>query len=163
MSYQDKIKSLNEALKRRLELKALGQSLVMTNGCFDLLHPGHLRYLEEARNLGDCLMVAINDDDSVRRLKGPERPIRALSERSEMLAGLAMVDLVVAFPEDEPKAIIEFIKPDILVKGGDWAVKDIVGAKETLALGGRVYSLSLSKGFSTTSLIDKIKAMAVPR
>jgi D-beta-D-heptose 7-phosphate kinase/D-beta-D-heptose 1-phosphate adenosyltransferase len=156
MGYLAKILTQEEALARRLELAEAGQILVMTNGCFDLPHPGHLRYLEEARALGDYLLVALNDDLSIKRLKGPQRPIRPEGERAEMLAGLEMVDGVVSFAEDTPLRLIELIKPDVLVKGGDWAPADIVGGPETLARGGRVLSLSLTKGFSTTDLIARI-------
>ncbi|MDR0548927.1 MAG: D-glycero-beta-D-manno-heptose 1-phosphate adenylyltransferase [Deltaproteobacteria bacterium] len=160
MSYRDKILTLDEAIDDREGLEALGRTLVMTNGCFDLLHPGHLRYLDEARSLGDYLLVAINDDASVKRLKGPLRPIRPLKDRIEMLAALQMVSAVVSFTEDTPLRIIELIKPNILVKGGDFSVEDIVGGPETIARGGQVRSLKFAKGYSTTSLIAKIQSLA---
>jgi D-beta-D-heptose 7-phosphate kinase/D-beta-D-heptose 1-phosphate adenosyltransferase len=155
--YLDKILTPTQALARREELAQSSRVLVMTNGCFDLLHPGHLRYLAEARALGDFLLVALNDDQSIKRLKGPKRPICPEKDRAKMLAGLEMVDAVVVFSEDTPFNLINSLKPDILVKGGDWAVENIVGGPETLARGGRVLSLSLEDGYSTTNLIAKIR------
>jgi rfaE bifunctional protein nucleotidyltransferase chain/domain len=128
----------------------------MTNGCFDLLHPGHLKYLAEARALGDHLLAALNSDSSIRRLKGPRRPVRPQADRAQMLAGLEMVDSVVIFEEDTPSELIEKLRPDILVKGGDWPADQIAGGPQTLARGGRVLSLSLLDGYSTTNLIDRI-------
>ena len=116
--------------------RAAGARIVFTNGCFDLLHPGHVRYLEAARALGDVLVVGLNDDASVRRLKGPGRPILPLAERAEVLAGLAAVDHVSPFAEDTPLALIEALAPDVLVKGADWAADDIVGRDQVLARGG---------------------------
>ena len=130
--------------------------MVFTNGCFDLLHEGHLNYLSETRALGDFLLVGLNSDSSVRRLKGPSRPIRDQEERSLMLAALVMVDAVTIFDEDTPLRLIEAVKPHILAKGGDWAVKDIVGGPETISRGGDVVSLSFTKGRSTSSLIERI-------
>jgi rfaE bifunctional protein nucleotidyltransferase chain/domain len=155
-SYRSKILTLGEAASKRAELAGAGLKLVFTNGCFDLLHSGHLDYLEQARGLGDFLLVGLNSDASVRRLKGGSRPILAETERASMLAALAMVDAVTLFGEDTPLALIEALKPDLLVKGGDWAVEDIVGGPQTLARGGRVESLVLKRGFSTTALIGRI-------
>ncbi|MDR1084237.1 MAG: adenylyltransferase/cytidyltransferase family protein [Deltaproteobacteria bacterium] len=158
MRFWDKITTQEQAALWRTELLALKKVLVMTNGCFDLLHPGHLCYLEEARQLGDYLLVAVNSDDSISRLKGPQRPIRPEKERCLMLAGLEMVSRVVLFSEDTPFNLIELLKPDILVKGGDWPPDKIVGGPETLARGGLVRSLSLLDGYSTTNLIENILA-----
>jgi rfaE bifunctional protein nucleotidyltransferase chain/domain len=130
--------------------------VVFTNGCFDILHVGHTRYLRDARALGDLLVVGLNSDASVRRLKGPQRPIQVESDRAELLASLTMVDFVVVFDEDTPDAVIEKISPDILVKGGDWPVEKIAGSKFVLAKGGEVKSLPFHPGHSTTSLIERI-------
>lgn len=130
--------------------------IVFTNGCFDILHVGHTRYLRDARALGDVLVVGINADASVKRLKGPERPIQNEDDRAEILASLASVDFVVRFDEDTPLALIEAIAPDVLVKGGDWPVEKIVGSNFVLARGGDVRSLPFHPGKSTTSLIERI-------
>jgi len=135
-----------------------GTRVVFTNGCFDLVHAGHVRYLEAARALGDVLVVALNDDASVRRLKGAGRPILALAERAEVLAGLTAVDHLVAFAEDTPLALIEMLQPDVLVKGADWAADDIVGRDVVLARGGRVERIDLVPGLSTSEIIRRIRA-----
>jgi D-beta-D-heptose 7-phosphate kinase/D-beta-D-heptose 1-phosphate adenosyltransferase len=140
-----------------LAARALGERIVMTNGCFDLLHPGHLDYLEEARSLGNRLVVAINDDMSVSKLKGPERPINPLVSRARMLAGLQAVDWVVSFSEDTPARLIAEVNPDVLVKGGDYHIENVVGAQTVLNAGGTVHVLSFIEGCSTTSLIEKIQ------
>ena len=137
-----------------------GTRVVFTNGCFDLVHAGHVRYLEAARALGDVLVVALNDDASVRRLKGAGRPILALAERAEVLAGLTAVDHLVAFAEDTPLALIEILQPDVLVKGADWAADDIVGRDVVLARGGRVERIDLVPGLSTSEIIRRIRASA---
>jgi len=146
------------ALQRRLTTaRDRGDRVVFTNGCFDLLHPGHVRYLEAARALGDRLVVGLNDDASVRRLKGSPRPILDVTERSEVLCGLAAVDDVVVFAEDSPLALIEVLRPDVLVKGADWAEADIVGATQVRRWGGRVERLDLVPGVSTTELIRRLR------
>jgi rfaE bifunctional protein nucleotidyltransferase chain/domain len=155
-NYKDKIVSPGEALAIRERLRASGRKIVFTNGCFDLLHPGHLAYLREARDLGDFLIVGLNSDASVKRLKGPLRPVRDERERAVMLAALLMVDAVVIFGEDTPLELIKALRPDFLVKGGDWAPENIVGGAETIAAGGSVRSLSMMTGHSTTSLIERI-------
>ena len=132
-----------------------GGVVVFTNGVFDLLHPGHVRYLTEARRLGDVLIVGINSDRSVRANKGPERPINRAEERSELLLGLACVDAAAVFDEDTPLSIITQIQPDILVKGADWGPNNIVGRDVVEARGGRVVRVDLAEGFSTTNLIKK--------
>jgi len=134
-----------------------GASIVFTNGCFDLLHSGPLTLLQIAAAQGDRLIVAVNDDASVRRIKGPDRPLTPWAERAELLAGLAAVDWVVGFSEATPQALIDEIQPDILVKGGDWSVDQIVGAKRVQARGGRVVRVPLRSGCSTTALLQKIR------
>jgi D-beta-D-heptose 7-phosphate kinase/D-beta-D-heptose 1-phosphate adenosyltransferase len=133
------------------------QKVVMTNGCFDILHAGHVSYLEEAKRLGDKLIVAVNSDESVKRLKGEARPINALERRMQVLAGLQAVDWVVSFSEDTPAGLVADILPDILVKGGDWKVEEIAGGEAVVANGGEVISLSFKEGHSTTAIIDLIK------
>lgn len=140
------------------QAKARGEKIVMTNGCFDILHPGHVSYLENARKLGDRLIVAVNSDDSVKRLKGESRPINDLNARMSVLAGLSSVDWLVPFNEDTPQALIAEILPDLLVKGGDYKPEEIAGAKEVLANGGDVQVLNFENGCSTTNVIEKIKA-----
>jgi D-beta-D-heptose 7-phosphate kinase/D-beta-D-heptose 1-phosphate adenosyltransferase len=132
-----------------------GRTVVFTNGVFDLLHPGHARYLNEARRLGDVLIVGINSDRSVQANKGPSRPINTAEDRAEVLRALAVVDAVVIFDEDTPLEIIASLEPDVLVKGADWGPHAIVGRAEVEARGGRVVRLDLLEGFSTTDLIDK--------
>jgi len=134
-----------------------GRRVVMTNGCFDVLHIGHLRYLEEARALGDALIVAVNDDASVRRLKGDSRPLNGLADRMGLLAGLRCVDAVVAFSEDTPARLIEAVGPDVLVKGGDYCVDQIAGADSVMARGGEVQVLAFHDGYSTTGLIERAR------
>ncbi|MEM7358596.1 MAG: D-glycero-beta-D-manno-heptose 1-phosphate adenylyltransferase [Pseudomonadota bacterium] len=136
----------------------LSRPLVFTNGCFDILHRGHTTYLEQARNLGASLIVAVNTDESVRRQeKGSDRPINGLEDRMSVLASLACIDAVVSFDEDTPLALIQQVMPDHLVKGGDWDVKDIVGSAEVRANGGQVHSLQFQFERSTTSLIQRIR------
>ncbi len=139
------------------EAQSNGETIVMTNGCFDLLHPGHVSYLKNAKLLGDRLIVAVNSDDSVSRLKGPERPINPVSHRMDVLAGLQSVDWVVPFTEDTPQRIIAKLLPNILVKGGDYAIKDIAGGKEVMANGGSVKVLNFEDGCSTSNIINSIK------
>jgi D-glycero-beta-D-manno-heptose 1-phosphate adenylyltransferase len=132
--------------------------VVFTNGVFDLLHPGHLHYLQEARKLGDALVVGVNSDRSVRALaKGGDRPINSEADRAEVLAALACVDLVVIFDEDTPHAIVSALRPDILVKGADWGADEIVGRDIVEARGGRVVRIPVVEGYSTTKLIERIK------
>ena len=140
------------------QAKARGEKIVMTNGCFDILHPGHVSYLENARKLGDRLIVAVNSDNSVKRLKGESRPINDLNARMSVLAGLSSADWLVPFNEDTPQALIAEILPDLLVKGGDYKPEEIAGAKEILANGGDVQVLNFENGCSTTNVIKKIKA-----
>jgi rfaE bifunctional protein nucleotidyltransferase chain/domain len=139
------------------EARSAGRRIVFTNGVFDLLHPGHVRYLQEARALGDLLIVGLNADGSVRRNKGPGRPITPQNERAEVLAALSSVDAVVVFPEDTPADIIRLVQPDILVKGADWPADQIVGRDTVEARGGRVVLLPVAQGHSTTSIVERIK------
>jgi rfaE bifunctional protein nucleotidyltransferase chain/domain len=133
---------------------------VFTNGVFDLLHPGHVRYLSEARQLGDALIIGVNADRSVRANKGPSRPINRAEERVEILLAMGFVDAVVVFDEETPLAIITEMQPDVLVKGADWGHDDIVGRDVVEGRGGRVVRLELAKGFSTTNLIGKMRPLA---
>lgn len=143
------------------EAKAAGRTVVFTNGCFDILHVGHVRYLKEARALGDVLVLGVNSDDSVRRLKGPERPINSEDDRAEVLAALECVDYVTIFAEDTPVELIAAIRPDIDVKGGDYVIEDMPEAKVMHSIGGRVeiipFSATDSKGFSTTGTLLSMK------
>jgi D-beta-D-heptose 7-phosphate kinase/D-beta-D-heptose 1-phosphate adenosyltransferase len=148
----------DEAVARVQRLRAQGRTIVFTNGVFDLLHPGHVRYLEQARRLGDALVVGLNADASVRRNKGPGRPINSEAERAEILAALECVDTVVVFPEDTPAEIIRAIQPDVLVKGADWPADQIVGRDTVEARGGRVVRVPVEQGHSTTALVDRIRA-----
>ncbi len=149
--------SLNQALQQIQQWRAEGKSIVFTNGCFDLLHPGHIDYLAKARALGDVLIIGLNDDNSIQRLKGSTRPVNPLAVRIIMLAALKSVDLVVPFSEDTPLKLISALMPDILVKGGDYKPEDIVGAKEVLANDGEVVVVPFIDGHSTSSLIRKIQ------
>jgi D-beta-D-heptose 7-phosphate kinase / D-beta-D-heptose 1-phosphate adenosyltransferase len=143
------------------DAKAHGEKIVFTNGCFDILHVGHIQYLQQARLLGDRLIIAVNDDASVKRLKGEERPINSLSNRMLLLAALDRVDWVVPFSEDTPLRLIEAIRPDVLVKGGDYTIDQIVGSKEVLSWGGKVCVLPFHEGHSTTRLIQSLKEVNV--
>jgi len=147
---------LHEAQETLEEWRLQGKRIVFTNGCFDLLHPGHIDYLQKARTLGDVLIIGLNDDDSVRRLKGPTRPINLLPDRAIMLAALKTVDIIVSFTEDTPLELIKSLKPDVLVKGGDYEPDDIVGAKEVRDNGGKVIVIPFVDGYSSSSLIERI-------
>jgi len=155
--YRKKIKDLSDLKKDIETLKAQGKRIVFTNGCFDLLHPGHARYLYAARQLGDYLVVAVNTDRSVKIIKGASRPVQSQDERMELLAALSFVDAVVLFDEDNPLNLIEHLVPDVLVKGGDRTEDRIVGADVVRKAGGTVKSLPFVTGYSTTALIEKIK------
>lgn len=151
-----KIKKISELKKIISRLKAKGKKIVFTNGCFDLLHYGHIKYLEDAKRKGDVLVVAINSDTSVRRIKGDKRPIVNEKDRLRLIAALESVDYVVIFKEDTPFKVINLLKPDILVKGSDWHKDNIVGRDFVLSYGGKVSSIKLVKGRSTTNLMRKI-------
>lgn len=151
-----KVKSLPAAIRAVRQAQAAGRRVVFTNGCFDLLHRGHTRYLEQARALGDLLVVAVNSDASVRQLKGIGRPVVPDRERAEVLAALASVDLVLIFDDLDPDGIIRSVRPDVLVKGGDWSVDRIVGSDFVRRMGGKVRSLPYVKGASTSELIRRV-------
>ena len=153
---KEKIKEKEELRRIFTDLKGKGKRIVFTNGCFDLLHVGHLRYLEEAKNLGDVLVVAVNSDASVRRLKGPERPILPLEERMEILSGLQCVSFVTSFDESTPLELISSLQPHLLVKGGDWTKETVVGRELVERSGGEVAILPFVKGASTTNVIEVI-------
>ena len=152
----DRRLSEDEVLSRLSKCRAAGQRIVMTNGCFDLLHPGHIRYLQQAAKLGDLLIVAVNDDDSVRRLKGAGRPVNTVEDRMAVLAALEAVDFVLPFSEDTPARLIDVVAPDTLVKGGDYTVEQIAGHESVLASGGDVVILDFVPGHSTTEMIERI-------
>jgi len=151
----DKFYARDDLITARVNWKKAGKKVVFTNGCYDLLHPGHVRLLEQARSLGDVLILALNSDDSVRRLKGPTRPLLSEHERAEVAAGLAAVDAITIFDEDTPRELIAALLPDVLVKGADWA-HWIAGREEVEAAGGQVMALALEPGYSTTGIVEEI-------
>lgn len=159
-TYRLKIKSVPDTKKEIDQLKSEGKRIVFTNGCFDILHTGHLRYLYASRELGDYLVVGLNSDQSVKVIKGPERPVIPQDQRAEMLAAMGFVDGVVLFDEDDPLELIKQLMPDILVKGEDWGEDDIIGSDVVKAAGGEVHRISFVSGFSTTDIIKKIKSSA---
>lgn len=147
-----------EAIQQKIDsYPPPGRKVVFTNGCFDLVHRGHIDYLSRARELGDCLVVGLNSDTSVQRLKGPERPIHNAQDRALLLAAFSFVDHVILFEEDTPYNLIQRVQPDILVKGGDYVVEDIVGYDIVTARGGRVLTLPFLDGFSTTLIVEKLR------
>ena len=154
---EGRVLSRSRAVELVAQLRQSGQTVVFTNGVFDLLHPGHVRYLETARSLGDALIVGLNADASVRRNKGPSRPITPEGERAEVLAALASVAAVVIFPEDTPAEIVRALQPDILVKGADWAADQIVGRDTVEARGGRVVLVPVEAGHSTTTIVERVR------
>jgi D-beta-D-heptose 7-phosphate kinase/D-beta-D-heptose 1-phosphate adenosyltransferase len=153
---KQKIKERKELLRIIKNLKAKGKRIVFTNGCFDLLHIGHIRYLEKARALGDALVVGVNSDSSVRKLKGPKRPVLPVKERTEILSGLGCVDYITIFDERDPLKLITSLHPDVLVKGGDWTKDQIVGSEVVERSGGKVVTIPFVKGASTSNLIETI-------
>ena len=156
-SIPNKILTLPDLEKRLAQWRVLGKTIVFTNGCFDILHAGHIASLTEAASHGDILIIGLNADASIKGLKGPERPINDENARALLLASLAMVDAVVLFSDPTPLQLILTIKPDFLVKGGDYKVADIAGAKEVIGWGGKVIINPIVQGFSTTSIINKIQ------
>ena len=154
---RERLLTRDQAARRAAELRARGKVVVFTNGVFDLLHPGHVRYLRQARGLGDALIVGVNADESVRRNKGPARPVTPGRERAELLAALEVVDAAVIFAEDTPADIIRAIEPDVLVKGADWAADQIVGRDIVEARGGRVERIAVEQGHSTTAILERIR------
>jgi len=155
--YLDKIVGREQLAALVADARRTGRRVVFTNGCFDLLHVGHVRYLAAARDQGDLLVVGLNDDASVRRLKGPSRPLVDESARAEVIAALGAVDYVTLFGEDTPYALIAAVQPDVLVKGADWAADQVVGRDVVEARGGRVILIPVVEGFSTTSLVDRLR------
>ena len=149
--------SLDEAAAFAARIQQGGGTVVFTNGVFDLLHPGHVRYLQDARRLGDALIVGLNSDRSVRANKGPERPITPAEERAEVLLALECVDAVAVFDEETPDAIVKRVQPDVLVKGADWGPENVVGRDTVEARGGRVVRMDLAPGYSTTGLISRVR------
>ena len=152
-----KLKNLEDLKFIAADARSQGKSVVFTNGCFDLLHRGHVHVLREAKACGDLLITGINSDKSVKQIKGPARPVLPESDRSELLAALEMVDYVVLFDEPDPYQVISAIRPDVLVKGGDWGGEKIVGADLVEEAGGRIVVIPYIKGFSTTEIIERIK------
>jgi len=148
----------DEAKQLREQWAEQGERVVFTNGCFDLLHPGHVKYLADAKALGDVLILGLNADASISRLKGDSRPINPLKDRAAMLMGLKSIDAIVAFEEDTPQNLIALLLPDVLVKGGDYTADDIVGAKEVCDAGGEVVVVPFLEGYSSSKLIERIKA-----
>ena len=153
---QNKIKTVQELLPLLGILRAAGKKIVLTNGCFDLIHTGHTRYLSKAKSYGDLLIVAVNSDASVRGIKGEKRPINSVADRMETLAALESVDYVVLFDEPDPHRIIAAVQPDVLVKGGVWPMETIIGRDIVEARGGKVISVGYIEGASTTGIIEKI-------
>jgi rfaE bifunctional protein nucleotidyltransferase chain/domain len=152
-----KVKKSSELSKLLPHLRSKGKRIVFTNGCFDILHVGHVDYLSKARSLGDVLVVGLNSDSSVRKIKGKTRPINNERDRAKVLSSLSCVDYISIFSESTPERLIRELKPDILAKGGDWKVKNIVGGEFVRSCGGKVKKIPFVKGYSTTSLIKKIE------
>jgi rfaE bifunctional protein nucleotidyltransferase chain/domain len=157
METSQKILSLEKALTVINSWRKKGVKIAFTNGCFDIIHLGHLDYLEQSKALGDKLIVGLNTDHSVKLLKGPGRPINSEHARARMLAALAFVDVVITFDEETPLELIKQVKPDILIKGNDYSIENIVGSDFVLGIGGEVKTINLLEGYSTTGLIEKIK------
>ena len=153
---KDKIKKREELLRIIKDLKVKGKRIIFTNGCFDLLHVGHIRYLEEAKTLGDILIVGVNSDTSVRKLKGPKRPVLPVEERTEILSGLGCVDYITIFDELDPLALITSLQPNVLVKGGDWTKEQTIGKEVVERSGGEVVIIPFVQGASTSSIIETI-------
>lgn len=156
-AYLSKIMDWPRAAEAAAAAREQGKKVVFTNGCFDLIHTGHTRNLAQAASFGDFLVIGLNSDKSVRSYKSPDRPIRFQDQRAEVLAALGFVNVVVVFDQDTPAELIETVRPDVLVKGGDWPVNRIVGADFVFTNGGQVYSLPLIPGESTTNIIEKIR------
>jgi rfaE bifunctional protein nucleotidyltransferase chain/domain len=153
-----KIKSSKDLAGTLTSLRRKGKKIVFTNGCFDILHVGHVDYLSKARRLGDILVIGLNSDSSVKKIKGKDRPINKEADRAKVLSALYFVDYITSFSENTPEGLIKKLKPDILVKGGDWKIEDIVGGAFVRSYGGKVKSIPFVKGYSTTSLIERIES-----
>jgi D-glycero-beta-D-manno-heptose 1-phosphate adenylyltransferase len=158
MNAAEKVLDRNTLKEKVDSLRKAGKRVVFTNGCFDLLHIGHVRYLQEARKQGDCLVVAVNSDGSVRQIKEPGRPVMPEGQRAEVVAALDCVNWVTIFAEPDPLALIRLLKPDVLVKGTDWSEEEIVGAPEVTEAGGQVLRIKLEPGISTSALIKRIRS-----
>ncbi|MFA5198175.1 MAG: D-glycero-beta-D-manno-heptose 1-phosphate adenylyltransferase [Candidatus Omnitrophota bacterium] len=156
VSGRECIKSLSSLKNELYRLKSRGKKVVFTNGCFDILHYGHVKYLQDARAKGDCLVVAVNSDASIRRIKGKNRPVVGENDRLKVVSSLGCVDFAVLFNEDNPLKVIKALKPDVLIKGADWSKDRIIGADFVKSYGGKVLTVKLVKGRSTTALIEKI-------
>ncbi|WP_084591110.1 D-glycero-beta-D-manno-heptose 1-phosphate adenylyltransferase [Desulfonatronovibrio magnus] len=154
MNTRDKVQSISDFQLQRDKISS--ESIVFTNGCFDILHSGHIDYLEQASTLGDLLVVGLNSDESVKRIKPGNRPVNAQQDRARVLAGLACVYRVLIFNEDTPYELIKKVRPHVLVKGGDWPVEKIAGRDIVLAAGGKVLNIAITRGYSTTNIINKI-------
>lgn len=159
MTSKNKIQSSDRLVQIRCNLRLKSQDIVFTNGCFDILHRGHIHLFRQAKRRGDVLVVGVNDDDSIRRLKGPGRPVFPLQERMEVLSALTDIDYLVSFSQDTPRELIKKIQPDVLVKGGDWKPEEVVGREEVEAEGGEVVIIPYLPGRSTTEIIAKIKQL----
>ena len=157
MSEKTELLDWNKQISVLQDWRASGSTIVFTNGCFDIVHAGHIGYLNEAKSLGDRLVIGLNSDESVRRLKGQSRPIHSFTDRALVLSNLAMVDMVIGFEEDTPLSLIKQILPDYLVKGGDYSIDQIVGAQEVISNGGKVLSLAYIPGYSSSQIIQKLK------
>ena len=153
---EKKFQNLKSIKKVRLSLKKQGKKVVFTNGCFDLLHSGHVFLFREAKKLGDVLIVAVNDDASVRKIKGPRRPIFPLRERLEILDAIQVIDYLIPFSQETPKKVISSLLPDVLVKGGDWNMNEVVGREEVISAGGKVVLLPHLEGQSTSQILSRI-------
>lgn len=158
---RNKIKTKEELKKIVLRLKKQDKKVVFTNGCFDILHYGHIKYLQDAKGLAEVLVVGLNSDSSVKKIKGSARPINKQLDRARVLSALACVDYLTIFSEDTPLKLIKLIQPDVLVKGGDWPTERIVGADFVKSRGGKVLAIPYIKGYSTTRLIEKVRALGV--
>jgi rfaE bifunctional protein nucleotidyltransferase chain/domain len=153
---EKKIQNLKNLKKVRLSLKKQGKKVVFTNGCFDLLHSGHVHLFREARKLGDVLIVAVNDDSSVQKIKGPRRPIFSLKERLEILEAVQFIDYLIPFSQETPRKVISSLLPDILVKGGDWNMDEVVGREEVTTAGGKVVLIPPREGQSTSQILSRV-------
>jgi D-beta-D-heptose 7-phosphate kinase/D-beta-D-heptose 1-phosphate adenosyltransferase len=159
MTSKNKIQSLDRLVQIRDNLRLKSQNIVFTNGCFDILHRGHIHLFRQAKRLGDVLVVGVNDDDSIRRLKGTGRPVFPLQERMEVLSALTDIDYLVSFSQDTPRELIKKIQPDVLVKGGDWKPEEVAGREEVEDEGGEVVIIPYLPGRSTTEIIEKIRQL----
>jgi D-beta-D-heptose 7-phosphate kinase/D-beta-D-heptose 1-phosphate adenosyltransferase len=163
MNAAEKVLDRNTLKEKVDSLRQAGKRVVFTNGCFDLLHIGHVHYLQEARKLGDCLVVAVNSDSSVRQIKEPGRPIIPEGQRAEVVAALGCVDWITIFAESDPLVLIRLLKPDVLVKGTDWSEEEIVGALEVREAGGQVLRIPLVPGSSTSVILEKVRTTAASK